>query len=164
MEEKKVNTRFKKIRKIVFRTFLVLLVLLLATGITLSLPVVQTKIAHYITDKLNKEYKTNINVEQVEVNIFGGVQLKKVLIKDERKDTLIFAKRIVTTILDTKKLLHGDLLFGNMTADGLILNIKTYKGDDDTNLDKFIAAFDDGKPASGNFLMTSDKIFYIDLT
>ena len=158
MEEKKVNTRFKKIRKIVFRTFLVLLVLLLATGITLSLPVVQTKIAHYITDKLNKEYKTNINVEQVEVNIFGGVQLKKVLIKDERKDTLIFAKRIVTTILDTKKLLHGDLLFGNMTADGLILNIKTYKGDDDTNLDKFIAAFDDGKPASGNFLMTSDKI------
>ncbi len=158
MEEKKVNTRFKKIRKIVFRTFLVLLVLLLATGITLSLPVVQTKIAHYITDKLNKEYKTNINVEQVEINIFGGVQLKKVLIKDERKDTLIFAKRIVTTILDTKKLLHGDLLFGNMTADGLILNIKTYKGDDDTNLDKFIAAFDDGKPASGNFLMTSDKI------
>ena len=158
MEEKKVNTRFKKIRKIVFRTFLVLLVLLLAAGITLSLPVVQTKIAHYITEKLNKDFGTDIYVDEVEVNIFGGVQLKKVLVKDEKKDTLIFATRIVTSILDTKKLLDGNLIFGKMTANELTLNVKTYKGDKDTNLDKFVAAFDDGKPTSGKFLMTSDNI------
>jgi len=45
-----------------------------------------------------------------------------------------------------------------MTADELTLNVKTYKGNRDTNLDKFVAAFDDGKPASGKFRMTSDKI------
>ena len=95
MKEKKVNTRFKKTRKIVFRTFLVLLVLLLAVGIALSLPVVQTKIAHYVTEKLNKDFGTDIYVDEVEVNIFGGVQLKKVLVKDEKKDTLIFANRIL---------------------------------------------------------------------
>ena len=158
MKEKKANTRFKKIRKIVLRTFLVLLLLILVSGIALSLPVVQTKIAHYVTEKLNKRYGTDINVEEVEVTIFGGVQLKKVLVKDEKKDTLIFAKRINTSILDTKKLLDGNLIFGNMTANDLTLNVKTYKGDTDTNLDKFVAAFDDGKPASGKFLMTSKKM------
>jgi hypothetical protein len=158
LKEKKTNPRFKKIRKIVFRTFLFLLVLLLTLGIALSLPVVQTKIAHYITESLNKDFGTDITVQEVEVNIFGGVQLKKVLVLDERKDTLIFANRINTSILDTKKLLDGNLIFGQMTANDLTLNVKTYKGDRDTNLDKFVAAFDDGKPASGKFLMTSNKI------
>lgn len=158
MKEKKANTRFKKIRKIVKRTFLMLLLLILVSGIALSLPVVQTKIAHYITEKLNTSYGTDINIEEVEVTIFGSVQMKKVLVLDDKKDTLIFAKRINTSILDTKKLLNGNLIFGNMTANELTLNVKTYKGDKDTNLDKFVAAFDDGKPASGNFLMTSNKM------
>lgn len=158
MEEKKSNTRFKKVRKIILRIFLTLLVVVLTIGIALSLPVVQTKIAHYVTEKLNKDFGTDIYVDEVEVNIFGGVQLKKVLVKDEKKDTLIFANRIITNILDTKKLLDGNLIFGKMTADELTLNVKTYKGETDTNLDKFVAAFDDGKPASGKFLMTSSKI------
>jgi hypothetical protein len=158
LKEKKANTRLKKIRKIVLRTFLVLLLLILVSGIALSLPVVQTKIAHYVTEKLNKSYGTDINVEEVEITIFGSVQMKKVLVKDDRKDTIIFAKRINTSILDTKKLLDGNLIFGDMTANDLTLNVKTYKGEKDTNLDKLVAAFDDGKPASGKFLMTSNKM------
>ncbi|MEC4005137.1 translocation/assembly module TamB domain-containing protein [Flavobacterium sp. SUN052] len=132
--------------------------LLIVAGIALSLPVVQTKIAHYITDRINKDYGTDINVDGVEINIFGGVQLKKVLVKDEKKDTLIYANRIITNILDTKKLLQGKLLFGEMVADNLTLNVVTYKGEKDNNLNKFVAAFDDGKPTSGKFLMTSNKI------
>ncbi|WP_298116957.1 translocation/assembly module TamB domain-containing protein [Flavobacterium sp.] len=158
MEEKKKNTRFKTFRKIVFRTIIVLILLLLGLAIALSLPSVQTYIAQYITSELNKDYGTNINVEHVEVTIFGGVQMKNVMIKDEKKDTLIFAKRISTNILDTKKLLDGDLIFGDIKADELLLNIKTYKGDKDTNLDKFVAAFDDGKKGTKKFLMTSNKI------
>lgn len=158
MKEKNIITRFKTFKKIVFRTFLVLFLLLLVTGIALSLPFVQTKIAHYYTEKLNEQFGTNIYIEQVEVTIFGSVQLKKVLVKDDRKDTLIFSKRISTSILDTKTLLNGNLIFGQMSIDGLLMNIKTYKGQKDTNLDKFVAAFDDGKPTSGKFLMTSDKI------
>jgi hypothetical protein len=158
LKEKKINTRFKTFKKVVFRTFLVLFLLLLVTGIALSLPFVQTKIAHYYTEKLNKQFGTDIYVDQVEVTIFGGVQLKKVIVKDDRKDTLIFAKRLSTSILDTNTLLNGNLIFGQMSIDGLVMNVKTYKGEKDTNLDKFVAVFDDGKPTSGKFLMTSDKI------
>ncbi len=162
MKEKKVNTRFRTFRKIVLRTLLVLLLLLLLSGIALSLPVVQTKIAHYFTEKINEDFGTDIYIDQVEVTIFGGVQLKKVLIKDDRKNTLIYASRINTSILDAKKLLDGQLIFGKIRANNLNLQIRTYKNEKESNLDKFIAAFDDGKKSSGKFLMTSEKITLID--
>ncbi len=161
MKEKKSNTRLKTFRKIVLRTLVFLILLILLTAIALSLPVVQTKIAHYATEKLNEQYGTNINVEQVAVTAFGGVKLKKVKILDHHNDTLIFAKRLNTSILDFKKLIDGQLIFGNIKADGLELNVKNYKGEKDTNLDKFVAAFDDGKKGSGKFLMTSKNISLI---
>lgn len=118
----------------------------------------QTKIAHYYTEKFNKDFGTDVYVDQVEITVFGGVQLKKVMIKDDRKDTLIYADRINTNILDGKKLIDGKLIFGNIVANNLKLKIKTYKNEKNSNLDKFVAAFDNGKKSSGKFLMTSKKI------
>lgn len=165
MEEKeekkpteKVPSRAKKIRKIIFRILIFLLLLLLLLGFLLSLPSVQTRIAHYFTEQLNKDFGTDINVEEVEISIFGGVHLKNVFIKDAQKDTLIHATRIKTSILDVKRLMDGKLIFGAIDADNLRLNIVTRKGEKDSNLDKFVAAFDDGKKSSGKFLMTSSKI------
>lgn len=159
MKEKIKNSRFKTFRKLVFRTLIVLILLLLGIGIALSLPSVQTKIAHYITNSINEDFGTDITVNQVEITIFGGVQLKTVLVKDYKKDTLIYAKRINTSILDVNKLMNGDLIFGAIKAENLTIKIKTYKGQRDTSLDKFIAAFEDRKASSGKkFLMTSNKI------
>ncbi len=85
--------------------------------------------------------------------------MKQVLIKDYKSDTLIAANRITTSILDIKKVLDGDLLFGTIRADGLYLNLKYYKGSKkDTNLDKFIELFETGKPSTKPFFMSSDKI------
>ncbi|MBK9225418.1 MAG: hypothetical protein IPO23_13800 [Flavobacterium sp.] len=105
------------------------------------MPFVQTKIAQYVTDEINKSYGTDITIEQVSITVFGGVKLKKVLIKDYKKDTLIYANRINTNILDFNKLISGDLIFGDIRLDQLLLNMKTYKGEKDTNLDKFISCF-----------------------
>ena len=122
------------------------------------MPVVQTKIANYFTEKINKQYGTNINVEQVAITVFGSVKLKKVLIKDHHNDTLIYANRIATSILDSKKLLNGTLLFGGLRVDGLLLNIKTYKNEKNNNLNKFITAFDTKNKPKSKFLMTSSQI------
>jgi hypothetical protein len=159
LEKIKTNSGFKKFRKILFRTIVVLILLLLLIGISLSLPYVQTKIAHYATDKINKEYGTNINIDEVAITVFGGVKMKKVLILDHHKDTLIYAKRIKTTILDFKNLIDGKLQFGDLHLDNFELNIVNYKKEKETNLDKFIAAFDDGKPGSGKFLFQSSNVY-----
>ncbi len=129
-------------------------------AIALSLPFVQTKIGQYVTNLLNTEYKTNINVEQVSITVFGGVKLKKVLILDHHKDTLIFANRIKTNIRDWHRLFNGDLVFGDLRLDGLVFNMKTYKNEKYSNIDKFVAAFETGKPPTkGHFLLTSNRVF-----
>ena len=159
MEKIKTNTGFKKFRKIVLRSIIALILLLLLVSIALSLPFVQTKIAHYATDKLNKDYGTNINIDEVTITFFGGVKLKKVLILDHHDDTLIYSQRIKTSILDFNKLLDGKLLFGDLRLDQFYLQIKNYKGEKDTNLDLFVEAFDDGKQGSGKFLMKSKNVY-----
>lgn len=135
---------------------------MLIISILLSLPAVQTKIGQYFTEMLNKDFGTDIQIEQVNFTFFGGVKLKGVLIKDHHKDTLIFADRIKTNILDINRLVDGDLLFGDIHVNSLYLRMVQYKSEKETNLDKFIAAFDDGKPSSGKFLMKADKIKVVD--
>ncbi|WP_411376978.1 hypothetical protein ACLHWH_02745 [Flavobacterium psychrophilum] len=127
MEEKKKNTALKKLRKytLLFLTGLVLL--LLGLGIALSLPSVQTMLGQYATEQLNKEFGTNITIQEANFTIFGGVKLKKVLIRDHKKDTLFYINRLKTNILDAKKLIDGDLHFGDVALDGLFLILKTTK-------------------------------------
>lgn len=130
---------------------------MLVLGIVLSLPSVQTKIAQYFAKSINKDYGTNISIDEVAISVFGGIKFKKVLILDHHKDTLIFSNRIKTNILDGKKLLDGDLIFGDLELEGLLFNLKTYKSEKETNLDKFIAAFGTGKPSKKHFLLKADK-------
>ncbi|RZK04460.1 MAG: translocation/assembly module TamB, partial [Flavobacterium sp.] len=139
-----------------------LLLFLLVSGILLSLPFVQTKIGDYVTNMLNEDFGTDIDIEQVSISIFGGVKLKTVMIKDHHKDTLIFANRIKTNILDISKAIDGDLLFGDIRLDGLVFNLKNYKGEDNTNLDRFIALFDDGKPSTSKkkFLLQAKNAYF----
>lgn len=139
---------------------LVLILLLLVCGIALTFPAVQTQIAQYATEKINKEFKTDIHIDKIALTIFGGVKLKNVLVLDHHKDTLVYAGRITTTILDFKQLTAGDLNFADLRSDHLLFKMKTYKGEKESNLDHFIAAFDSGKPASGKkFLMKANNVY-----
>ncbi|TDP60831.1 uncharacterized protein DUF490 [Flavobacterium dankookense] len=158
MEKNKTNNGFKKFKKIFLRTIVVLLLLLLLLSIALSTPYVQTKIARYATDEINKSYGTDINIDEVAITVFGGVKLKKVFIRDHHKDTLIYIDRVKTNILGINNILNNKLIFGDLAADGFFLNIKNYKNEKDTNLDLFVAAFDDGKPSSGKFLLKADNL------
>ena len=159
--EKKKTTTGRKIRKIVLRTLLALILLLLGLAVALSLPIVQTWIADYATEKINADYKTDIKVEQVAITVFGGVKLKRVMIRDHHKDTLIYANRIKTNILDLEQMLNGDLLFGTIRIDGLVFNLKQYKKEEGTNLDRFVALFDSGKPSTSNkkFLLQAQNAY-----
>jgi len=135
---------------------------LLILAITLSLPVVQTKIAKYITETLNTDFKTNISIDKAAINIFGGVKLKKVLILDHHKKTLIYSDIINTDILSIKRLIDGDLIFGDIRLTGLIFNLKTYKNENENNINKFIKLFETGKktPKSDkHFLLTARNAY-----
>ena len=138
-----------------------LLLLVLVIAITLSLPFVQTKIAHYIADTLNTDFKTNISIERVAINAFGGVKLKKVLILDHHKKILVYSDIINTDILSVTRLIDGDLIFGDVRLTGLIFNLKTYKGEGENNINVFIRLFESGKPnkSKKRFLLTAKNAY-----
>ncbi len=160
MEKAQKSTAIQRLKKYTFRVLLGLILFLLVSAIVLSLPFVQTRIGHYVTEMLNKDFGTDISVDQVNVSVFGGVKLKTVLIKDHHKDTLIFANRIKTNILDLGLMLNGDLLFGDIRLDGGIFNLKIYKGEDETNIVKFVSLFDSDTPSSGKkFLMKATNAY-----
>lgn len=124
---------------------------MLLLAIALSLPWVQTKIAHYATDKINEDFGTNIQIEGIAVSVFGGVKLKGVLILDHHNDTLISADRLQTNVLSFRAITESNLQFGSIKAEKLNFHMKTYKGEQKSNLDNFIKAFDNGKPGTGKF-------------
>jgi hypothetical protein len=131
---------------------------LLLLSIALSIPWVQTKIAHYATDKLNEDFGTDIQIDAVAISVFGGVKLKGVLVLDHHKDTLISADRIHTNVLSFRAITQSNLQFGAIKAERLNFHMKTYKGEQKSNLDHFIKAFDNGKPGSGKFRLKAGNL------
>ena len=136
-----------------------ILLLLLLLGILLSLPSVQSYLGKYATESINKSFGTNITIGTVAITPFGSAKLGEVLVLDHHKDTLFYIKKLNTSILSFKKIYNpGHPYLKNVIMHGLDVRIVNYKNENFTNLDKFIEAFDDGSPSSGNFRMKANKM------
>ncbi|MBT8273358.1 MAG: translocation/assembly module TamB, partial [Bacteroidia bacterium] len=138
--------------------------LFLILFLLLSIPAVQTRLGKYATKKINTEFGTNINIEKVGLQLNGDVELLNIYIEDYKKDTLISIRELNTSILNFKKLFDNKLAFGDIDIEGLLLNIKTYSGEADTNLDIFSAKFDDGqiRTEKSDFLLSSSDVSILD--
>lgn len=135
----------------------ILLVLLL--GILLTLPPVQTFVGGIVTKELRKSTGADISVEKVAISVFGGVKLRGVLIKDHHQDTLIYSKRIQTKILNAKRLIDGDLLFGDLKAENLMFYLTTYQGEENSNINIFVEKFENDNPKSDKpFILKANNL------
>lgn len=128
----------------------------------LSIPAVQTKIGKYATDSINDSYKTNITIGKVGLQFNGDVELKEILIKDYKLDTLISIKELNTSIISINNLYNGKLTFGDIDIEDLVFNLKTYKDAEDTNLDFFVDKFEDDNPreSPSSFLLSSSDVTF----
>src|SRR5690606_30453994 len=139
---------------------LILLLILVLVSFFLSLPFVQTNLAKRATNFLNQTYSTNINIDEIHfIPFWGDVSIKGVYVEDYKKDTLIYINKLNTSIVNIRNLVSGDLEFGDISVDKLLFNMKTYKGEADTNLNVFVEKLDEGEGNPENpFLMTSTHI------
>lgn len=126
----------------------------------LSIPAVQTKLGRYVTESVNNDFKTNINVGRVGLQLNGDIELKDILIRDYKKDTLISVGELNSSIISFQNLINGKLNFGDIDLQNVIFNLKTYKNETDTNLDVFVAKFDNDNPRLGpsEFLFSSSDV------
>ncbi len=158
------------------RTLLAFLLICVLGTLVLSLPAVQTKLAQYVTKRVNKEFNTDINIDKLRVSLISwDTALAGVLVKDYEKDTLFYVNELTTSILSVGNLTKGKLEFGDIDADQLDFNLTTYKDSINTNLEVFVDKLDDGKPrekgtppffmsssnitiANSNFIMTNENL------
>lgn len=138
----------------------ILLLLFIILVLVLSIPAVQTELGKYATEWVNDEFKTNINIGKVGLQFNGDVELKEILIRDFKKDTLISASELNTSILNFSNLIEGTLDFGDIDMEDLIFNVVTYKDETETNLDVFVARFDNEnpRPEKSTFLLSSSDV------
>lgn len=128
--------------------------------LVLSIPYIQTLLGKHATKWVNGKFKTSINIDKVSLQFNGDVELKSIYIQDYKKDTLISANEINTSILNFRNLSKGSLVFGDITIDNLLFSIKTYKGEPQTNLDVFVDRFKSDNPRTGQskFLLSSSDV------
>ncbi len=138
---------------------LILLLLFLVVVIVFSIPSVQTSTAQYLTNSLNEDYDINLDVKRVQITYDGNVALKEVLSLDHRGDTLFFINRLESSILSLGNLLDGQPNLGSTSLDGVVFNLKRYKGEEDDNLQIFIEKLSDStSTASSKFVLTTGDL------
>jgi hypothetical protein len=131
-------------------------------SILLSIPFVQTKLGNYVTKKINKDFGVNLVVKKVDLSFLGSVNLKDVEIRDHRKDTLIFVKKLSTSILNAKKILENDIHLGSISLEDVHFYMKTYKGETDDNMAVFVDSFDNLKEKDSLkplFMLSSSNVY-----
>ncbi|UJH66987.1 translocation/assembly module TamB domain-containing protein [Allomuricauda sp. SCSIO 65647] len=141
---------------------LVILLIAVLGSLILSLPIVQTRLAKNITDRINTDFGTNINIDRVQLSLLSlNAGLKGIYVEDYNKDTLIYIEKLSTSILNLRNMANNKMEFGDVDINGLYLNLKTYEGKGFTNLDVFVDKLDDGKPrAPGTppFYLSSSEV------
>lgn len=126
----------------------------------LSVPKVQTRLGKYATKRINSKYGTHISLEQLGLQFNGDIVLKKIYIEDYKKDTLIYASKLNTSIINVPNLVSGYLTFGDININDVVFNVKSYKGDKGTNLDAFVDRFLVKKTSAkkSKFLLSSSDV------
>lgn len=126
----------------------------------LSIPSVQTSLGKYVTKRINDEFKTNINVDKVSLQFNGDIELKEIYIEDYKQGTLISIQELNTSIISFRNLIQGKLVFGDIDIIDLIFNVKTYKGETDTNLDVFVEKLVNDNPRKNDdpFVLSSSDV------
>lgn len=127
--------------------------------ILFSIPSFQTRIAKNATERINQKYGTDIYIDKVGVNWNGDVLIKGTLIRDHKKDTLIFANELSTSVFSIKEILDGNMELGAVDLDGVKFYLKKYKEDDTDNISIFSKKFASKNPkSSADFILSSDEM------
>ena len=133
--------------------------LLVMLSVILSFSSVQTGLARWVTNKVNTNYGTSIEIQKLDLSSIRNVALKNVLIRDHHNDTLISVESLETSVLNYRNLFSIQLNFGEIYLGNGAFILKTYKGEELNNLSVFVNKFKREKAKeSPTFKMFSSSI------
>ena len=99
---------------------------------------VQTFLAKKITDELNDQYGTDLQISSVKLNASGNINLTDFTIFDHKNDTLIFLESLKVGPRSLKNIINNNTDLKSIELSGLNLNLIKYDQENKTNLDVFL--------------------------
>ena len=106
----------------------------------MSLSLVQTSIASFITKKINEDKNTHISISKVDLSVFGKVAFEEILVQDNESDTIIHISTVRGNI-DKIDLVTGRFKIDDLFLIDPYLSIVIYENDTISNLNTFINKF-----------------------
>ena len=117
------------------------ILLLVLVSLLLSTSIVQTNLGNLATKRINQKFGTNLNIGKINISFLGTVALKDIQIRDHHQDTLIFVKTLSISLVNGRKIIDGNLLFGDVSIEDAYCYIKTYRGENNSNMTIFADSF-----------------------
>ena len=128
-------------------------------SVLLSFSAVQTALAGLVTDRINRQYGTEIHIEKIDLSSIRNIELRSVLILDHHQDTLFSVGSLETSILNYRNLFRTNLSFGPIELRDGVFNMRTYEGDSTNNLTLFVRRFEQKEKSEKQpFRMFSESI------
>jgi hypothetical protein len=130
------------------RTLGVTIDLVIAIVIVLAFAIkfysVQTWIAQWLAGYMSGELNAKIQIERVEIDLLKRVELKGILVMDQKKDTILYAPSM-KCLLQNYSIRKRFIQISEIALSGPRIKIAKYKGEKDLNFEFIADYFDDGK-------------------
>ncbi len=138
------------------------ILLLVLVSLLLSTSIVQTNLGNLATKRINQKFGTNLNIGKINISFLGTVALKDIQIRDHHQDTLIFVKTLSISLVNGRKIIDGNLLFGDVSIEDAYCYIKTYRGENNSNMTIFADSFRSDTPKDSLnplFTLKAENVF-----
>ena len=152
----------RRLGRVILVCIIFILTLLLCASIAIQIPAVQSKVAKFAMEKLNKSLNTRMFVDSVDIDFFGKIYLNDISIKDDRDLDFITGRQLQTSLSVWCIISNPDYI--NLKEVKLVepnIQVITYKGDSISNFIKFVNGFSSDKPKDPTRVFKLDGDFFI---
>ena len=133
----KIRFLIKNYRIILSGIFALFVLASLAVGMFFWSPKFQNQLVERITNRLNATLETSVRFSKAAVDFRGNILLDDLLVSDHHNDSLLYAQRVRVDLDEFNRVLGDDFTFGEIIVEHPRIKIKTYVGEEDSNLDIF---------------------------
>ncbi|MFA6367621.1 MAG: translocation/assembly module TamB domain-containing protein [Bacteroidales bacterium] len=154
-KQKDKKRYFKSIFKVVGYCLLTLFLFAYLFVALLNTSIVQSLLAVKLSDYFSKEWKTEVEIGAISINIFDGVEIKDVYLESQKGDTILFSESISVKLFSIPTL--NGIRISNISIEKTTLNVETSKKG--LNFQFILDYFKSDKPKE----KTSKKPFVVEI-
>ncbi|MFT4094627.1 MAG: translocation/assembly module TamB, partial [Niabella sp.] len=135
-----MSSTLRKVLKIFLWVIAGIIMLVILTAVSLTIPAVQNLVKNKVISYLKKKTDTEISLERISISFPTGLELDKFFIADKKKDTLLYAGKLAVQ-LDMLGLLKSRVALNDIELEKVYANVYRLHPDTVFNYQFLVDAF-----------------------